>query len=150
MGTTYWQPPAEVEELARKVIEDHHPELVGVRIDYVFRSPPQVRGSHVVLGKARKISGLSAFLARSNGAFLVMELAGDLWPEWTERRRRAVIDHELCHMATDDNGAPVLVPHDIEEFVAIVERNGIWRRELEQLLLAGQLAIPYDPGEEDQ
>lgn len=148
MTTTYWYAP-EVEELARKLIEEHHPELVGIRIDYVFRSPAANHGGKVVLGKARKISGLAAFLAHHEGAFLVMEIAGDVWQELTERKRAALVDHELCHMGTDDNGGPKILSHDVEEFVVVVERHGIWKRDLESFQLAAQLALPFDGGEEE-
>jgi predicted metallopeptidase len=149
VSTTYRVAP-EVEEVARKLIEEHHQDLVGVRVDFLFRSPPAASSGRLVLGKARKISGLSAFLAGHDGPFLVMEIAEEPWQDLSERKRAALVDHELCHMGVDENGAPAILGHDVEEFVVVVERHGIWTRALETLQLASQLALPFEGGPETE
>lgn len=131
----------EAEAIASQLIAKHHPHLKGERIVYVFRSQAAVEGGKVVLGKARKISGLNAFLAAeeydgpeeldTHGApFFVIELAGDIWRSMPDKARRALIDHELCHCALKDDGTPKLLPHDVEEFAAVIERHGLWRNDV--------------------
>jgi hypothetical protein len=148
MATTY-KKAKEVEDIAQKLILDYHPHLNDVRVDYLFRYPPQFTAGRIVLGKARKISGLNAFLARNSEPFFVMEIAGDPWETLSARRKEALVDHELKHMQIDDAGVAVVIPHDIEEFVEVIERHGIWNRSLETFNLAAQLALPFD-GEEPE
>jgi len=146
--TDYREAPAAA-EIASKLIEEHHPELGTIRIDYLFRSPPTTRSGRLVLGKARRISGLNAWLANHPGAFFVMELADEPWEQLGERRRAALIDHGLCHMDVDEDGAPVLVSHDVEEFTRVVERHGIWTSDLDTFNLALQLALPFEGADGD-
>lgn len=57
----------------------------------------------------------------------------------------ALLDHELCHAAPslddetldvkyDERGRPVwrVRKHNIEEFTEVVERHGLWKKDLER------------------
>jgi len=167
--TTYTRAP-EVEAIANRLIPRHHVHLVElghVRIDYVFRSEAARSGGRTVAGKARKVTGLSAFLAIGDDApegrpdedtpevepFFVVEVAADVWSALTPKQRRALVDHELSHLKVrlddEDNLALSLAAHEVEEFVAVVERHRMWRPELEDLVKAAtgtQLSLL---GEED-
>jgi hypothetical protein len=76
----------------------------------------------------------------------VILLNRDWWlhPRTTEAQRDAVLDHECCHMAItfdketgeplyDDRGRNVfrIRKHSIEEFTEIVDRHGIYKRDVE-------------------
>jgi len=145
-GLHYAEAP-EVAEIARELISQHHSHLVNTRIEYVFRSKAATNRGRIVLGKAKKVSGLSAFLTtRDPDAFFVMEIAQDRWTELTSEQRVALVDHELTHMGVDpDTGKLQLYPHDLEEFVDIVRRHGLWSAEVMRFARAtSQLELPFD------
>lgn len=172
MSVTY-APAPQVENIAGKLIPKHHDHLADVGVEYVFRSEHAERHGHVVLGKARKVSGLNAFLvhrariaslnatvqagdgpkvplqdtlATSEEPFFVIEIAQDLWAVLDSGEREALIDHELSHCRTKLNkdGEVVLfvAPHDLEEFNQVVERRGLWRKNLRSFLKAAKAGQP--------
>ncbi len=49
-----------------------------------------------------------------------------LWGALTEEQRYALTFHELLHCGTNDKDNWVLVPHDLEEFAAVVRHFGLW------------------------
>lgn len=141
MSTTYKDAPA-VREIATQLIHEHHPHLTNASIRYVFRSEAQSKGGKLVLGTARKITGLNAYLfALALGTdpedFFVIEIARDTWEVLNLKQQHALVDHELHHCALDDEGKLLIVPHDIEEFCAIVRKHGLWEPTLE--LFAAQI-----------
>jgi predicted metallopeptidase len=155
MPTEWWTAP-EVEEIAEKLIAEHHPHLADVKIRYVFRDEAAKSRGRTVLGKARKISGLNAHLVGLVGRnhvdgevdFFVIEVASDTWRQLDDKQRVALVDHELCHLnieepedATKDRKL-VLRGHDLEEFTEIVQRHGLWKPDVDEFARAvGQLTI---------
>jgi putative metallopeptidase len=136
----------EVADIAAPLIETHHEHLLGVRIDYVFRDKAASNRGRAKAGTARKVSALTALLAGADGPFFVIEIAADIWkllPEW---KRRALVDHEFLHCGLNEDGAPVLLPHDLEEFVEVVRRHGRWTSWIDAFAEAVQEALPF--GEE--
>lgn len=149
MATEWWAAP-EVEEIAEKLIAEHHPHLADVRIRYVFRDKAASSRGRTVLGKARKIAGLNAYLVGLVGRqhvegevnFFVIEVASDVWRQLERPQRVALVDHELCHLdiETDPETGErklVLRGHDVEEFTEIVQRHGLWKSDVEELVKAG-------------
>lgn len=153
-------------DLIRK--EPAHKPLRDVRIDYVFRPEATRSKGKLVLGKARLVQGLNAFLASegANDPFFVVEIAKNTWDRLTEEQRRALVDHELMHFVVDEDadGQPKLSMrgHDLEEFADVVKRHGFWRSEVasfsstvaEQMTLALEEAATFledtePPGEEE-
>lgn len=117
----------EVKVIADEIIKAHHPHLEDEEIDYVFRDKAANKGSKTILGMARKMRGLVSFLSRdTTDTFFVMEIALDTWKTLTDEQKNALVDHELCHFGVDDEGNRFIIPHDLEEFAAIIERHGIW------------------------
>lgn len=170
---TYRYAP-EVRNIAAPLIEAHHDHLKKIRIEFVFRSEAARSGGQLVLGKARKVSGLNALLSLPEAEiedvdettsddqdFFVVEIAHDTWMWMEDKQRRALVDHELCHcrIEYDDDGALKLVvaAHDVEEFAAVVERWGLWKPDLTRFVRAigsTQLALfvdmpPSDPNDFD-
>lgn len=163
----------EVKAIAAVLIRDveQHKPLADARIEYVWRDKASKSNGRVVLGKARKVSGLNAFLIQEGEAedLFVVEIAADTWGRLELPQRRALVDHELCHLRVDhdDDGMPVLSMrgHDLEEFACIVERYGLWKSDVaafgtvvaEQLVLAieeasqfvDELTAPDDDPEAD-
>lgn len=138
----------EVEEIAQEQIPQWHDHLVNVRIKYVFRSIATKSNGKTVLAKARKVGGLTAFLADQDKSlatgdpFFVLEVAADMWKGRTEEEKRAIVDHELCHMWRDeDTGKLSIHPHDLEEFAAVVKRHGLITNDLKHFAKATQLTL---------
>jgi hypothetical protein len=165
---TVYRQAAEVATIGRRLVAQHHTDLVDAEIRYVFRDEHQTTGGKAVMGKARLVSGLNAWLAASvdpeavmpaddeePDRFFVIEIAEDIWRVLTADDREALVDHELCHCILEANAEgdpkPKLRAHDLEEFVAVVGRHGIWRPEIEALLRAaergGQLLLNVEASE---
>lgn len=151
MSVTY-SPAPQVESIAGKLILKHHDHLADVGVEYVFRSEHAERHGHVVLGKARKVSGLNAFLVHratgvvSDDPFFVIEIAQDLWSVFNSTEREALIDHELSHCRTQINKEGelqlIVVEPDVAEFNAVIERRGLWRPNLASFLKAAKAGQP--------
>ncbi len=154
-----------VEAIARGVIRDHHAHLLDndAKVLFLFTDEPvKLRGADT-LATARKIGGLSAYLAQfdveegeplgwdgeiKDGFFLIT-----VWEGWwrdrdtTDEQRRALVDHELAHLWSEEEvsrqsgcatGKILLStrPHDLEEFNAVVSRHGAWRPDITAFLKA--------------
>lgn len=158
----HYQTAAEVAEIARDlihVVEEHQP-LSQVHIEFVWRDKATSHRDRTVLAKARKITGLNAFLVNhaagvTNGSelnepFFVLEVAFDTWGRLTPEQRVALVDHELMHLQVDrdDDGGLVLSMrgHDLEEFAAIVRRHGLWKSDVTRFAgeIVEQLALSLD------
>jgi predicted metallopeptidase len=149
MTVAYRRAEDSVLNLVVKIQRQHHQHLRGQRLEVVFRSEAAKDRGKVVLGKARKVTGLNAFLAHSETEpFFLIELAEDVWETLTDEAREALIDHELSHfgVAINDQAETVLQinPHDLEEFNDIVRRHGLWRADLEAFAAAAQLLL-FEP-----
>src|SRR6185437_12167437 len=69
-----------------------------------------------------------------NNDFFVIEIAADYWADLTKDQRTALVDHELCHCGWkegDDGLVLQMRPHDLEEFHSVVDRRGLWQRDIE-------------------
>ena len=99
------------------------------------------KDGHLVLGKCIKASDLSREFSAYD--FIIL-LNREVWEDsaFTDDKKAALIDHELCHAAgaVDEDGARYdergrrvfrCRKHDIEEFYAIVQRHGCYKRDLE-------------------
>lgn len=133
----------DAEKIAERLIADHHRHLIDTRVEFVFRDKASKKNGKVVLGTARKTTGLNAFLARRTAdgedtggeEFFVIELAKDEWDEMPPSKRRAAVDHELCHCSIEYDEEKGIVTlgiraHDVEEFAEVVERHGLWKDDL--------------------
>ena len=140
-------PPSDEPEpyrILREVRDKDHRDIRDAKIALAWRKnlKPNVDG-HLMLGKCVKASDLQKELAAWD---FVILLNREVWsdPEFTPEKKRALIDHELCH------AAPAMTPdfenkydakgrqlfrtrgHDIEEFFAVVQRHGCYKRDLER------------------
>jgi hypothetical protein len=147
-----------MDELRRK----YHRDIEEARIALAWRKAlkPDIDG-HLVLGKCVKASDLQRELAEWDFVILLNQ---EVWsaPEFDDARRRALLDHELCHaqVSVDESGEERVdergrkvwrtCKHDVEEFQAVIERHGCYKGELEKfaeaLLKAKQAGpqLPFD------
>ncbi|QIM20559.1 hypothetical protein G7075_04405 [Phycicoccus sp. HDW14] len=147
----------QVKPIADRLIADvkQHDDLKHAQILYVFRDVHAVTRGRAILGKARKIAGLTQFLVDdgSVGAPLfVLEFPKDLWEGMKPEQKKALVDHELSHLAVERNNDGEWVGrtrgHDVEEFLGVIKRNGLWKADVAALVKAGAGQMPldfYDP-----
>lgn len=130
------------------LVEAYHSDLNDARIALAWNTAwkPDVDG-RVTLGMCKRASDLDRELQAYD---FVIVLSKEFWESVrvTDTHRRALLDHELMHAAVkyDEKGQPVvdergrvvyrIRKHDIEEFAAIVERHGTWKRDLENFAQA--------------
>jgi hypothetical protein len=143
MPAAVYSPAPAVKEVAEPLIVQYHGHLkdFNVRIEYVFTDKMPKRGGKDVWAFVRKVTNLNAYLATKTGdadAFFVMVVSEHIWDLLSDRGRKALVDHELCHMGAEvqekEDGEVVkltLIPHDMEEFLAINRRWGLWQEEVD-------------------
>jgi hypothetical protein len=131
----------EVESMARTIISEHHPHLRNARVEYLFSVKDIKSKGKEVWGAMRKVSSLAAFLAGETdedgpGAFFCMVISLPVWKALDAAQREALVDHELSHAwieeKEDGTLSLQLLHHDLEEFMGVVLRRGLWRNEVEQ------------------
>jgi hypothetical protein len=157
----------EVAAIATDLINtvERHNNLAQVRVDYLFIDTAPKSKGRTILGRARKLGGLPAFLTGSShprfedqrfrepDPFFVVEISHDFWAhELNDAQKRALVDHELCHcrVTTDELTREIkslsIVGHDVEEFACVVQRHGLWDTGLTTLgqAMTEQLAFEID------
>lgn len=148
----------EVAEIGAEIMEAHHPHLLGVRVAFVFMDKtPKSKGKEV-LGRAKKISGLPAFLSLGPDTlpdfyadqpfdFFVIEISEEVWERLTAKGQRALVDHELSHLEIeeDDEGGVNLavVGHDVTEFEAVLRRHGLWNDSVKDFVEVGAEQLSF-------
>lgn len=141
---TYKEVTHEVIHLAEELIETVHPLLSECRIGFVFRDEAGTSGGKTVLAKTGKVPDKLKPLLQDELDILIV-IAEDQWTMLESEQRRALIDHELCHIAIGNSGWTTRA-HDIEEFGAIIQRYGLWNGDLfglhTTLAKAVQLELP--------
>lgn len=154
-------PAPEVQDIAESLIAEHHNHLAMAKIAYVFVDPPMKSKGDIVLGKVSKVSakanalirmGSTEVFAEDENAFdFVMEISEEPWGDLSGNIRKALIDHELMHAwwtwdlitevdpVTDkvvavhkEFKAWTVRNHEVEEFVDIVGRHGLWNEQLKE------------------
>ena len=135
-------------QLLEELVKAHHEDLREARIALAWCTSwkPDVDG-HVTIGKCKKASDLDREISLYD---FVILLRRSFWSDLrvTEKQRRALLDHELCHAAMkyDARGEPLkdergrfvwrVKKHDVEEFTCIVDRYGCYKADLERFAVA--------------
>jgi len=138
MAATEYSAAPDVEKIAQPIINANHRHLKSVKIEYVFASKTPVTNGKSIWGKLIKISGVNAYLSGDVGDYFVMQISKPIWDELKPEKRKALVDHELCHGGVDAHGKLFIKPHDLEEFAEVVNRHGIWTTEVEKMAKAVQ------------
>lgn len=128
--TEYKEVTQEVMDIAKEMIQAYHRNLEDCRIGFVFRSEAGTSGGKTVLGKCGKVpEKIKPFLESQGGLDMLIMIAEDQWSMLNSTQRKALIDHELCHIAIGASGWTTKA-HDIEEFEEILQRYGLWKIDL--------------------
>lgn len=144
MAIEWWQVPPEVTEMAEELIQEYHPSLLDARIAILFRSEAPVTNGKATLGMASKVNDKWRPLLEDREMHFVIWLAADWWELADKRKRRALLDHELCHCYIDGEYRAQIRPHDFEEFAVVIQRHGYWNEDLERLDRTIQGKLPLD------
>lgn len=138
------KPLPEPYKLMAEVRKEHHPDIKEARIALAWRKEWKAdKDGRLKLGMCVKASELQKELADWDFVILINF---EVWQskEWTKEKKMALLDHELMHAdeSLDKNGEPKVDArgrrtwrvrgHDVEEFSAIIERHGIWKRDLQR------------------
>ena len=123
-----------VEELANRLIAKYHPHLANVKIAYLYKNKDMTSNGKTRIASAEKLSPKVKALADFD--FLIV-ISYPAYNALGDKQKRAVIDHELehCWVEDSDSGDTLLriLPHDVEEFGAIIQRHGLYFSDLERL-----------------
>ena len=157
----FWKADA-VQKIAEELIAQYHSEIndYKIRVDYWFTDKVTKRGGKETWGLCKKISGFnSAQAADSDGEdFYVIIIPKMIFDALSQKGKRALTDHELMHIGVeydadeegDASGDAVkkrLVPHDLEEFAAIMRRYPNWQ---DDEMANVQAVIKDEETEEDE
>lgn len=126
---------ADVKEVARKVIAEHHPALAQLKIAYLKRFGAWSSKGRDTWAKLFKASDRDRLLHEYD---YVLVVNAGVWAALDGPTREALIDHELSHVGMDKNGNWKLFGHDLEDFIAVVRRRGAWMEEARRYLEAAE------------
>lgn len=130
--------------IARELIPINHQHLDGAEILYMFRSPSWERKGRVVGGTAELASAKFRAVAGSDVDF-VLTINAELWEGLPDPKRRALIDHKLCHCQGSREEGFSIRGHDVEEFADIIRRHGMWHEGLERFVSEVRQLDLFDP-----
>jgi hypothetical protein len=110
MASRYDPAPAEVAELAQRLIANRHRPLIdaGVTITYLFaHNPDGPAVQHNGYPAAATVQRTTAKARAAGHADAIITIDGDQWPAWSDEKRAALLEHELYHLEVqyDDGGA---------------------------------------------
>lgn len=149
----------EVGRVAKELIAEHHRHLLNVEVVYVFLSKTPKNKGKDVWGRAKKVSGLPAFLASRQqhdityeeqaDDLFVIEISEEVWERLKPKARRALVDHELSHCwviwdEKAESDSLSVIGHDVAEFEAILKRHGLWNDDVEDFVRTGFEQLSFD------
>lgn len=147
-----------VKDVAEGLVKIHHIHLATAKIAYLMKKVEYDSKGRVKslttgrMGKRRAMAKVKTAPADWNcltGFDFVMTVEEYFWDILTLEQQIALVDHELCHCARDGDGF-YTKDHDVEEFIAVVERHGFWRNELKLMSEALQMKLPFEQAKESQ
>lgn len=131
-------------ELLNEIRAEHHFDTSEAKIALAWKkgTKPDADG-RLVLGRCVRASDLQRELVDWDFVILLNQ---EVWedPEFDREKKLALLDHEMSHAARalDADGEPMIDSknravwrirgHDIEEFTAVVDRHGCYKRDLEK------------------
>ncbi len=131
MGVYYKPVDEELLRIAQEVIDAWHPELKRARIGFVFKSEAGTHKGHMVLAD---VGAIPARMKIHLELDYIVSVAFDVWNRFDDKKRRALLDHEFCHCYRNSNtGEWTTRDHDVQEFVEVVQRHGLWTNSLTEM-----------------
>lgn len=146
----------DVQAMAVRLIDDHHSHLAEARIKYLFRDGPWLKLKKETWGTAEKVTGKYGYLT---GFDFIITINQEIWfsnIRYKPEAMEALVDHELQHCCRDEDektGDPIwyIQGHDVEDFVSVIRRHGLWSDALVKMHNAGneftQIQMHFEPEE---
>jgi hypothetical protein len=151
----------EAKGLVEGVAAEHHPHVLAVGLEVVLLEKTPTSKGRAVWGRAKKVSGLPAFLvatARDGGGtdyeeqpedFFVAEFSEGIWEMLSPSGRAALADHVLSQMQVEEDEETgdvslAVVSPPVAEFADVIERRGLWREDLRQMVAQGAQQLSLD------
>ena len=130
----------DVQEVAKRLIPNYHPELATARIQYLFVAKTPKKGGREVMGKASKVSGRWEYLTDLD---FILEVPRPLWRTLDDAKRRALVDSLLERCTAQENDQTgalkwVMREPDTSEFSTILQRHGAWNETLTGFVTVAQ------------
>lgn len=119
----------EYESIAKELIESR-PELrwideADIRISYLTSDKLKISKGRTVYGECHKVKPMYQAYIPYDFIIVIYDAAEEL----SDDQKRILMLHELLHVGIDDKGDPKIVPHDVEDFTAILNEFGMdWCR----------------------
>ncbi len=130
------------------LVKEHHRELAPANIALAWHSGWKLDvDGRQKLGMAKVVGALEKEF-HEHDLLVILNRAFFEFPSTTPEQQKAILDHELSHFGRkvdtngeemeDERGRPVfrMVRHDLEEFSRVVERNGLYKRDIERFAQA--------------
>ncbi len=140
MTATWSKAEEHLISMAERVIRRWHLHLLDARVGFLFRSESSASQGREVIGKAKKVSEELKSLLDLD---FIIWISKPAWLALSPEGREALLDHELSHCAGDEEDGWSIRGHDIEEFVAVIERHGLWDLALARLA-APQVQLRFE------
>lgn len=106
--------------LGEEVIKAQFPKLTEVAIAFLKSDKPKKNGAKVVYADCEKLSEKMTTITGIDFVITFYKDSEDL----TMVAQRILMEHELRHVGWDGEKARI-VPHDVDDFRAIIEKYGI-------------------------
>lgn len=137
--------------IAQELIAEVHTHLQEANILYLFTDKRRTKDNRVILGTAKRAGKMERFLSGESvdgEVDFILLFDKNEWELMPEAKKRAVVDHELCHCARgkdDKDGDPTWTTrgHDVEEFAEVIERHGLYKYDVKKFGdVVRQLPLP--------
>lgn len=130
----FYDAPEQLVDMAHDLIEKYHGHLIEARIKYLMRDGTWNTQKRETWGQAKKVGKEVNFLT---GYDFIITVHSEVWKQLNQAEQEALLDHELqhCFAGTDDVGNKIwgTQGHDVEDFYAVIRRNGLWSKQLKKL-----------------
>jgi hypothetical protein len=127
--TDYFKAPSEVTKLVKDIRHKYYSKFRKAKIVILMRTGKWDKyGTMALVSKKARKAGV-------DGDY-VLTFNADEWAGLGHKGQKALVDHELRHMArkkTKKGTQFKLFHHEVEEFIDIVKRHGMWRESLTRM-----------------
>ena len=117
----------DVIEVFLNVMEDRFPNLIQLKIKFVFDTKRRVKQGEMVLASTELASEKIKYFSKDNiaveGYDVVIILDMKAWELASDKDKARIMSHELRHVFIDENDKLKLLPHDISDFRAEQKLN---------------------------
>ena len=134
-----YSPAPEAEDVARRVIECHHPHLIDAKITYIFRTDRWQLKDRPVLGKVVIAPQMWRYLGSCDLVLVINEV---IFKSLSDEGRIAMLDNVLAQINPPHINRQGLAvwstrDHDIREFSEVVKRHNICMSNLKAVIDGG-------------